>query len=141
MKRLLSIFIVLITLITACEKVDESKRPKTDTQEIKNKATEVAAVMSEKARQERDEFVSNIQAEMDALNIQMEELAQRAETESGEIKEKMNHQLKSLKEKRNKVLQKMAEIESETSEKWYTLKAGVSSALEDLKQAIKGKEQ
>lgn len=133
---ILPIVLVLSLFIGACDKVEDSKRPKVNPDEITEKIIDSVTTANEKAKQERDQFVLNVQEEMDELNIKFDEFKQRVENATGNTKEDLTQKMQDLEQERNEVKLKLKRIKSETSDKWDELKLVISEAIENLKQSI-----
>ena len=133
---ILPIVLVLSLFIGACDKVEDSKRPKVNSDEITEKIIDSVTTANEKAKQERDQFVLNVQEEMDELNIKFDEFKQRVENATGNTKEDLTQKMQDLEQERNEVKLKLKRIKSETSDKWDELKLVISEAIENLKQSI-----
>lgn len=126
----------LSLILSACDKVEDGKMPKIDTDEMKSEIKEKVTVIKEKTEQEREEFFGSLQKEMDEVNIQMESFAQHVGKATGDAQLKLNQQLQELKQERHEVEQKISEIKSETSEKWHEMKAGVTEAVNNLRKSV-----
>lgn len=138
MKRLvIPVVLGLALAMSACGKKEEGTAPQTSAGEVQKEVKEAVSAVADKARQERDEFVSKTQKEVDELNKQMAELRQKAEKATGEAKAKLDQQLQNLEQERQAAEQKLAELKAATGEKWQEFKAGVSDAIDRLKQSIR----
>ena len=97
MNRLLMFIILGLALaVTGCQKKEEPSPPKTSSEEIQKPATDGSVAMTDQAKQERNEFVSKLQKEMDELNTKLTEFRSTAQTATGEAKVKIDQQIQSV---------------------------------------------
>lgn len=137
MKRLLlPVLLGLAFTVSAAEKREEGVPPKTGSADVRKETGEAVDAMTAKARQERDEFVAKAQKEMAELNKKMAELRKKAKKLSGEAKARLDQQIRNLEPELKAAEQKLADLKSATGEKWEELKAGVSGAIDRLKQSV-----
>lgn len=137
MKRLLlPVLLGLAFAVSAAEKKEEGVPPKTGSADVRKETGEAIDAMAVKARQERDEFVAKAQKEMGELNKKMAELKKKAKLLGGEAKAKIDRQIRDLEPEMKVAEKKLADLKSATSEKWTELKAGVSGAIDRLKQSL-----
>ncbi len=137
MKRLLlPVLLGLAFTVSAAEKREEGVPPKTGSADVRKETGEAIDAMTAKARQERDEFVGKAQQEMAELNKKMAELRKKAKKLSGEAKARLDQQIRNLEPELKAAEQKLADLKSATGEKWEELKAGVSGAIDRLKQSV-----
>jgi Skp family chaperone for outer membrane proteins len=137
MKRLLlPVLLGLAFTVSAAEKKAEGAPPKSGSADVRKETGEAVDAMAAKARQERDEFVGKAQKEMAELNKKMAELNKKAKKLSGEGKAKLDRQIQNLEPELKAAEQKLADLKSATGEKWEELKAGVSGAIDRLKQSM-----
>lgn len=138
MKRLLLPMLLGLALtVSAAEKMEDGAPSGKAHADVRKETGEAVDAVAAKARQERDEFVAKAQKEMDALNKKMAELRMKAKELGGEGKAKLDRQIRNLEPERKAAEQKLADLKSATGEKWKELKAGVSGAIDRLKQSLK----
>lgn len=133
---LLPVLLGLALNVSAAEKREEGAPPGTGSTDVRKEAGEAIDAATTKARQERDEFVDKAQKEMAELNKKMAELRKKAKKLSGEAKAKLDRQIQNLEPELKAAEQKLADLKSATGEKWKELKAGVSGAIDRLKQSM-----
>lgn len=135
-RLLMPVLLGLSLTLPTCGKKEENVPPPTSSEGVQKKAAEATGAKKDQAQQARNEFVGKAQKEMDELNNKMAELKNKAQTLTGAAKDKLDQQIQSLERERKAAEQKLAELQSATGEKWNELKAGVSDAVEHLKQSI-----
>ena len=137
MKRLLLPMLLGLALtVSAAEKMEEGAPSGKAPADVRKETGEAVDAVAAKARQERDEFVDKAQKEMAALNKKMAELRMKAKKLSGEAKAKLDRQIQNLEPELKAAEQKLADLKAATGEKWEELKAGVSGAIDRLKQSL-----
>lgn len=134
---LLPVLLGLALTVSAAEKREEGVSPRTDTTDVRKETGEAIDAATAKARQERDEFVAKAQNEMAELDKKMAELRKKAKKLGGGAKAKLDRQIRNLEPELKAAEQKLADLKSATGEKWEELKAGVSGAIDRLKQSIR----
>ena len=134
---LLPVLLGLVLNVSAAEKREEGVPPKANSADVRKEAGETVDAATAKARQERDEFVVKAKKELAELNKKMSELKNKAKKLSGEGKAKLDRQIQDLEPELKAAEQKLADLKSATGEKWEELKAGVSGAIDRLKQSMK----
>lgn len=134
MNKLLTVLMIGLMLAgTACEKKEERILPKVGSAEQVD-ASQVAA--SEQARIEREAFISQAQAQIDELGKKLADVRQKAVTATGKAKEKLNQQVLVLEKEQRNVEENLANLKSALGETWKDFKSGVTSAIEQFKQAV-----
>lgn len=137
MKRLLLPVLLGVALTaSAAEKTEEGAPPRPGSADLRKEAGEAIGAAAAKAGQERDEFVGKAQKEMAELNEKMAELRKKANKLGGEAKARLERQIQNLEPELKAAEQKLADLKSATGEKWEELKAGVSGAIDRLKQSM-----
>lgn len=67
----LILLVGVVLALSACGKKEESVLPKISTGEVQKEAKQVVSTLAEQTKQERDEFVSKAQKDMDEFNARM----------------------------------------------------------------------
>jgi len=129
MNKFLPVLLLGLMLATsACEKKEERILPKVG-------STEQADAV-EKSGSDRAAFIQQAQKELDELGIKLGDIRKKAVAATGTAKDKLDQQLLALEQERRNVEEKLANLKSEVGEKWKDLKAGVTAAIEQLKQSV-----
>jgi Skp family chaperone for outer membrane proteins len=137
MKRLLlPVLLGLALSASAAEKKAEGAPPKPGSADVRKETGEAVDAVTAKVRQERDEFVVKAQKEMAELNKKMAKLKKKAKKLGGEAKARLDQQIRNLEPELKAAEQKLADLKTATGEKWEELKAGVTGAIDRLKQSV-----
>lgn len=113
---------------SGCEKKEERILPKVDS------ANQIEA--GEQSRIEREEFIRQAQKEIDDLSVKLEDLRKKALDATGNARKKLDQQVVALEQEQKNVQGKLANLKAEIGEKWKDLKAGVTTAIEKLRQSV-----
>ena len=137
MKLLFSlVFVGLLAGLSACKKLDEVPLPKAGTEEAKQQPQAVAGGVESATKKERDEFVAAMEKDLGELKAKIADLKTEVTKASGKAKVALEQQVKALEEETKSAEQKLADIKSATVEKWKDLQAGMTAALDHLKQSV-----
>lgn len=130
MNKLLPLLLLgMLLSISACEKKEERILPKVATTTQNN--------VADKARIEREAFISKAQNEFDELGVKLAEIRKKAVDASGNAREKLNRQVFALEQEQKSVEEKLANMKSAIGESWKGFKDGVTASIEQFKQSVK----
>jgi len=113
---------------SGCEKKEERILPKVDS------ANQIEA--GEQSRIEREEFIRQAQKEIDDLGVELDEIRKKAVEATGAVKNKLDQKIMALEQEQKNVEEKLVNLKAEAGEKWKELKAGVTAAIEKLRQSV-----
>jgi len=116
----------------ACQKQEPAK---VTPAEVKEKAAETAGAAADYAKQEKDEYVSKVQKEMDEIKADIAKLKTKAKTATAKAKAELDREIKMSEDKWKVAEQKVSELKSASADTWKNMKSGVDNAIEDLKQS------
>jgi hypothetical protein len=107
--------------------------------EFKVSVAKKAAVdaKAEAAKAKRDEYVLQMQKQLDVLDVKYEALKSSAAKAEGQAKKDLEKVLAEAKVKRDAAAKKLDELKKADETRWEKIKDGVGSAFEDLKKAFK----
>ncbi len=136
-KLLFTIFLGVLLCASACDRKGERALPEIVSANTQSITTAGQVAGRQEAGSERDEFVNKAQRDIDALNLKLAEVKKRAERATGKAKTQLDRQIVVLEREMKNGEAKLAELKSAIGEKWKELQAGVTAAIEQLKQSIK----
>ena len=132
-------FSVLITLVISaavllpgCEKNTKPADPKVAN--AQDKIKEAVDATAEAAKARRDEYVKDMNKQLDALNVKYDEWKAKAQKAEGEAKKELDKKLEEAKVKRDVAAKKLSEVKEASIDRWEKVKDGVGSAFDDLKK-------
>ncbi|HEU5071175.1 MAG TPA: hypothetical protein VFV96_12285 [Verrucomicrobiae bacterium] len=102
----------------------------TNAQPDKPAAGAAAAIMEGKT-----EFVASAEAQLNTLRGQIDDLAQRSQSLTGEVKAQADAALATLKTQQSAAQAKFDALKQAGAGSWADLKAGLATALADLQKA------
>ncbi len=124
-------------LSLGCEKGSSSTRPSdTKVNEAKKKISEAAEAATAAAKAKRDEYVADMNKQLDALNVKYEEWKAKAAKAEGDAKKELDKKLEQAKVKRDEAARKLNEVKEASLDQWEKVKDGFSNAFNELKKII-----
>ncbi len=104
---------------------------------VKQEPTKEANVAADAAKVKWDEYKIAMQKEWDQFNTKYTELKDNAAKAEGQAKTDLELKLAEAKTKLDVAANKLNELKSASADRWETVKVGVESAFNDLKQIFK----
>jgi hypothetical protein len=104
--------------------------------ELKIAVTEDKDVAAKAAKAKRDEYVLEMQKELDALDAKYDELKASAAKAEGPAKKDLEKKLEEAKLKRDAAAKKLNELKEAAPDRWEKIKDGVGNAFDDLKKVF-----
>jgi hypothetical protein len=89
------------------------------------------------AKAKRDEYVREMQKQLDQIDAKYEELKASAAKAEGQAKKDLEKKVEVAKVKRDAAAQKLDELKVAAPDRWEKIKDGVGSAFDDLKSIFK----
>jgi hypothetical protein len=102
----------------------------------KEEIKKAAEATAEAASAKKDEYVCEMNKQLEALNVKMADLKERASRAAGETKKDLEKKLEEAKAKHSTVSTKLEELKDASADRWEKLKEGLSNAVGDLKKVI-----
>jgi chromosome segregation ATPase len=134
-----SLLMILLTLALAssgCTKKEEASTPAPSPDAGQQKDSAAAAEAQGRVNRERDEFVKQVETEMEGVNAEIEKLQKKANAASGNAKAKLEREMQTLGEERRALEEKVAELRAASGRTWEGLKSLVEAALDRLKRSM-----
>lgn len=148
MKRIqISIVIAMFAgLMAGCERYDQpevgaespsaTNAQPTTPQKVGAEYQEALKETGKLADQTKDQFVAAMNAKLQELDQQVDQLASRAETLKDDARKKADEALAALKEQREKVTQQFNDLKAASKDAWADTKQGFTAALAELEKAF-----
>jgi len=130
---MLPLLLTMIFVVGAC-----SKKSGNQTDEMKEKARETYESTQKSMQDSKEDFVKNVQAQLNAIDKQMEEIKSNIDQKSGKTKQELQKEWEGLKEKRQNLLDKLAELKTRSEENWQDLKKDINNQLSSMKDSFNG---
>jgi cytochrome c556 len=123
---------------------DRSERSETESREatakqfdkVKTETKEAAQDMKDYTYAQKTEFVDKMQAQLAALNRDLDQLAARIEKSTDTAKAEAKPKLQTLREQADKLNQQLDKAKSATESTWNDVKAGTKKAYGELKDGF-----
>jgi DNA anti-recombination protein RmuC len=134
---IMSLALATALLSVGCEKANSSSATKpsdTKMDEAQKKAKEAAEAAAAAAKAKRDEYVKDMNKQLDALNVKYEEWKAKAAKAEGQAKKDLENKLDEMKVKRDAATKKLNEVKEASLDRWEKVKEGFGSAFDDLKK-------
>ena len=136
MKHKDALIILLAAAATLAVGCDQSKQSSTEQPEstakqfdqVKTETKEAAQTMKDYAYAQKTEFVEQMQAQLDALNRDLDQLSAKIEKSSDAVKAEAKPRLQALRDQAAKLNQQLDKAKSATESTWDDVKAGTKKA-------------
>ena len=132
---ILSLVLVPVLLSVGCEKNASSTKPSdVKVANAKEKIKDAADATAAAAKAKQDEYVRDMNKQLDELNAKYEEWKAKAVKAEGQAKKDLEKKLEEAKVKHDAAAKKLEELKTAGADRWEKVKEGVGSAFEDLKK-------
>ncbi len=140
-RNLLITLLAVSAFAAGCEKSEPSA---TDNREatakrfdkVKAETKEAAQDMKDYTYAQKQQFVETMQAQLAALNRDLDELSAKVEKASDAAKADAKPKLQALRDKADKLNQQLDKVKTATESTWDDVKAGSKKAYSELKDGF-----
>jgi DNA repair exonuclease SbcCD ATPase subunit len=133
------ITLAMIVLLAGCSGGDQSSREPKDAPvnaaDVKERYREAASATKRYVAENKNEFISAMDAKLKELDGKIGELTKKSESLQGDAKTQAEKALASLGEQRQKAKDKLEELKQAGGDAWDQVKTSFKAALEDLEKA------
>jgi hypothetical protein len=91
-------------------------------------------------RKEKDDFVTSVQKDLAVARSKLDQMKRDARHASGQARSDLKSAWRSLERQHSVVRGKLARLKSAAGDKWTSLKDGVQTELDKLKQSLRKRE-
>ncbi|MEJ2313277.1 MAG: hypothetical protein P8Y85_00545 [Nitrospirota bacterium] len=124
------------TVILSCkQKAEAPKEGEVTTEDVKKDVGEAVGTTKAYLAEQKEEFTKDMEAKLADYGSRIDELQKKADEATGDVKAKMDEQMKNLRNKQEAAQKKLDEIEESSGKAWEDLKAGADRTMEDLKKS------
>jgi len=116
----------------ACEK--KASADKVSPAEVQEKVADAMQSAADYAKQEKDEYVAQVQKEMDEARQDIDRLKAKAKTAGTKAKAEIERDIKVAEAKWDVAEKKLRELKAAGVESWKHLRADMDKAVDDVKQ-------
>jgi ABC-type transporter Mla subunit MlaD len=127
-----TLFITFLSAVTFA--VGCSKEPTASQQidQIKTETTQAAQNMQDYSFAQKDEFVSYMQAQLTALNQNLDKLAAKIDSSSDAVQAEAKPKLQALRDQAATLSRNLADDQNATDSTWDSVKAGTRKAYDSM---------
>ena len=128
-----------ITILSIAALAVGCNKEQTASQQIENVKTETkqaAQDMKDYTFAQKDEFVKQMQIQLDALNKDLDQLAAKIEKSSDAVKAEAKPKLQALRDQAAQLNKQLDEARNATESTWDSVKGGFSKAYEATKDGF-----
>jgi phage host-nuclease inhibitor protein Gam len=104
--------------------------------QAKQETEQAAQEMKDYSYAQKTEFVTTMQAELDGINRDLDQLAARVEKSSAAAKAEANPKLQALRDQTAKLAKSLEEARNANESTWNDVKAGFKQGYSDLKDGF-----
>ena len=132
----LALILAVSVLLSGCDKKDSY--PKMGTESARQ-APQIADKngKTEITQSERDKYLQATREEIDKLAVSIEALKSKAKNSSGELKAKLEQDIKEFQENLKGLDGKLKLLKNASTSAWNEMKNGVITSLNKLKDAVR----
>jgi outer membrane murein-binding lipoprotein Lpp len=123
--------IVLIAFLSAAALMAGCNKEKTTSQQIEKVTTETqqaAQDMKDYTFAQKADFVKDMQAQLDKLNQDLDQLSAKIESSSDAVKAEARPKLQALRDQATQLNQQLADAQNATESTWDSVKSGFQKA-------------
>jgi cytochrome c553 len=113
---------------------DQTAPPQID--QVRKETREALKAANDYAYAQRKEFAAKMNAELEGLKEEMNQLAAHVEKSNAATKDEAAPRMKSLQERSDTLREKLDELKNATEATWEDVKAGVSKGADELKESV-----
>jgi len=146
MKQIVVLIIIAAVVgsafLLACGDGKESEKPEKEvtSQDVKKEAKEAMETAKAYTLQQKEEYQKQIEAKLQALDREINELQTMAQSKATGLKEEskaeFNQTIEELRNKKQAAAEQLDKLKSASGKAWEDIKAGVDSAMDDLSAAF-----
>ena len=133
-----------LTLLSMAALVLGCNQEPTASQQIDKAKTETAAAqqdMKDYTFAQKTEFVTKMEAQLDALNKDLDQLSAKIESSSDTVKAEAKPKLQALRDQSAQLTRQLDNVRNSTESTWDSVKATSQKALDSLKNGFQQSRQ
>jgi len=110
--------------------------PNSKMSNAKEKISDAEKATAEAAKEKRDEYARDMHKRLDEFDVKCRHLEASITKAEGQAKKDLERKLDDAKVKRDAAARKLDELKEAGADRWEKVKAGVGSAVDDLKKVF-----
>ena len=130
---------LLITILSIAAFAVGCKKEQTTSQQLENvkvETKEAAQDMKDYTFAQKDEFVKQMQSQLDALNKDLDQLAAKIDSSSDAVKAEAKPKLQALLDQAAQLNKQLDDAKNATESTWDSVKAGFTKAYDATKNGF-----
>jgi ElaB/YqjD/DUF883 family membrane-anchored ribosome-binding protein len=132
-KTLVITFLSIAAFAVGCNKEQTTSQ---QLENVKTETKQAAQDMKDYTFAQKDEFVKQMQIQLDALNKDLDQLAAKIESSSDAVKAEAKPKLQALRDQAAQLNKQLDEARNATESTWDSVKAGFQKAYEATKDGF-----
>jgi len=132
-KTLVITFLSIAAFVAGCEKQQTTSQ---QIDSVKAETKEAAQDMKDYTFAQRDEFVKQMQIQLDNLNRDLDQLSAKIDSSSDAVKAEAKPKLQALRDQSAQLNQQLADAKNATESTWASVKDGFSKAFTATKDGF-----
>jgi uncharacterized membrane-anchored protein YhcB (DUF1043 family) len=125
-------FLTIAAFAVGCKPAEENSTPQQQLDKVKTETKTDAREMKNYAFAQKADFVAKMQAELDALNKNIDALSVKIEKSSDAVKAEAKPKLQALRDQAAQMNKKMDEAKNATESSWDSVKASSAKTYDAL---------
>lgn len=132
---LLIVFVIPIWAMTACSREKDTAEPVTQ-KEVKDNSERTESATGSSIQQEMDDFIVQMESQLQRLKGKVEDLKTRAQALRGEAEMAVDEKIDTLEKRQTQAMQKLEALKSGGVDSWEDAKFELQSAILRFNQAL-----
>jgi hypothetical protein len=131
---LITLLLLGLTLSAAARKSNQPRDP--NVERLKSGTSETLSAAAALAAETKDQAQSRLQKEMKRLDVNLQDLKQRASRAGEEAKARFEAELPNLERRKAELTEKLEDLKDRSGKAWDDLATGTESALHELRKSF-----
>jgi len=132
-KTLVITFLSIAAFAAGCDKQQTTSQ---QMETVKTETKQAAQDMKNYTFAQKDEFVKQMQSQLDSLNGDLDQLSAKIDSSSDAVKAEAKPKLQALRDQSAKLNKQLDEAKNATASTWDSVKSGCSQAYEATKDGF-----
>jgi len=137
-KTLLITFLSAAVLTAGC---DKEKTTSQQLEKVQNETAQAAQDMKDYTYAQKAEFVKDMQAQLDKLNHDLDDLSAKIESSSDAVKTEARPKLQALRDQATQLSQQLDAAQNATESTWDSVKSGFQKAYQSTADGFQSARQ
>ena len=131
-----TLFLALLSLAALAVGCDKAQTTSQQLDKVKTETTQAAQDMKDYTFAQKAEFVKDMQAQLDALNQDLDQLSAKIDSSSDAVKAEAKPKLQALRDQAAQLNKQLDGAKNATESTWDSVKSGFSKAYDATKDGF-----